>query len=329
MTPSTTFQWPPSPSGIFQPVKSLPLNRDVNPAGTAPCASGRAAGIARTSASAAADTQAVAFIRPLLWNGAACTCETDDRAGAHHAWRTSVEPGVRKSGRRRRWRILSDVASFRKAARAGTCQIPSSKLQIPTTPNDQLPKPTPNSQFSQFQVRRALGFGGWEWLELGAWDWDLTWAAWDVSSSARRSRSPMCERLRPHHRRRGPGGSNAAAVALDAGLRVVQIDSARFPRVKPCAGGVTLKAAGALRLRARSFRVPILRRHRVQSVGKAHETGSPIRASCFTPSAGRNSTTASSSENLSRRNFTFMDGRRVTGVEYRRPLHREDRCRTR
>lgn len=45
----------------------------------------------------------------------------------------------------------------------------------------------------------------------------------------------------------GPGGSNAASVALDAGLRVVQIDSARFPRVKPCAGGVTLKAASALR----------------------------------------------------------------------------------
>jgi flavin-dependent dehydrogenase len=45
----------------------------------------------------------------------------------------------------------------------------------------------------------------------------------------------------------GPAGSNAAAVALDAGLRVAQIDAARFPRVKPCAGGVTMKAAAALR----------------------------------------------------------------------------------
>jgi geranylgeranyl reductase family protein len=46
----------------------------------------------------------------------------------------------------------------------------------------------------------------------------------------------------------GPGGSNAAAVALRAGLRVAQIDAARFPRVKPCAGGVTMKASRALQL---------------------------------------------------------------------------------
>ena len=44
----------------------------------------------------------------------------------------------------------------------------------------------------------------------------------------------------------GPGGSNAAKVALDGGLRILQIDASRFPRVKPCAGGVTLKAARAL-----------------------------------------------------------------------------------
>ena len=46
----------------------------------------------------------------------------------------------------------------------------------------------------------------------------------------------------------GPGGSNAAAVALAAGMRVVQIDKATFPRVKPCAGGMTMKACHALRL---------------------------------------------------------------------------------
>ena len=47
----------------------------------------------------------------------------------------------------------------------------------------------------------------------------------------------------------GPGGSNAAAVALDARLRVLQVDSARFPRVKPCAGGVTLNIVN------RTFRI--------------------------------------------------------------------------
>ena len=33
MTPSTTFQCPPSPSGIFQPVRSLPLKSDTKPSG--------------------------------------------------------------------------------------------------------------------------------------------------------------------------------------------------------------------------------------------------------------------------------------------------------
>ncbi len=46
----------------------------------------------------------------------------------------------------------------------------------------------------------------------------------------------------------GPGGSNAARIALDGGLSVVQIDAQRFPRVKPCAGGVTRKAERALAL---------------------------------------------------------------------------------
>jgi geranylgeranyl reductase family protein len=44
----------------------------------------------------------------------------------------------------------------------------------------------------------------------------------------------------------GPGGSNAATVALERGLEVLQIDAAKFPRVKPCAGGITVKAAAAL-----------------------------------------------------------------------------------
>ena len=46
----------------------------------------------------------------------------------------------------------------------------------------------------------------------------------------------------------GPGGSNAARVALDGGLSVVQIEARRFPRVKPCAGGITRKAERALAL---------------------------------------------------------------------------------
>jgi geranylgeranyl reductase family protein len=44
----------------------------------------------------------------------------------------------------------------------------------------------------------------------------------------------------------GPGGSAAAAAALRRGLTVAQIDRYRFPRMKPCGGGVTIKSSNAL-----------------------------------------------------------------------------------
>ncbi|MGH9339647.1 MAG: NAD(P)/FAD-dependent oxidoreductase [Acidobacteriota bacterium] len=44
----------------------------------------------------------------------------------------------------------------------------------------------------------------------------------------------------------GPGGSNACSVALRAGLKVAQIEQLRFPRIKPCAGGMTVKSCRAL-----------------------------------------------------------------------------------
>ena len=46
----------------------------------------------------------------------------------------------------------------------------------------------------------------------------------------------------------GPGGSNAAAVALGHGLSVAQVERFPFPRTKPCAGGLTVKSCDALRL---------------------------------------------------------------------------------
>lgn len=46
----------------------------------------------------------------------------------------------------------------------------------------------------------------------------------------------------------GPGGSNAAAVALREGLRVAQIEKYRFPRIKPCAGALSVRACRSLRL---------------------------------------------------------------------------------
>ena len=115
----------------------------------------------------------------------------------------------------------------------------------------------------------------------------------------------------------GPGGSNAAAVALDDGLGVVQIDGACFPRVKPCAGGVTLKAATSLRYPlapsvCRSFNTiefNLWNRHR----NRFTHPGTVLYTVCR-PNFDNRLVSA----NLSRPNFTFMDGRRVTGVEYDR-----------
>jgi geranylgeranyl reductase family protein len=44
----------------------------------------------------------------------------------------------------------------------------------------------------------------------------------------------------------GPAGSTAAYCLAHAGARVLLVDKARFPRDKPCGGGVTLRAARLL-----------------------------------------------------------------------------------
>ena len=46
----------------------------------------------------------------------------------------------------------------------------------------------------------------------------------------------------------GPGGSNTAAVALRNGLSVAQVEKFKFPRVKPCAGALTIKSCNSLQL---------------------------------------------------------------------------------
>lgn len=45
----------------------------------------------------------------------------------------------------------------------------------------------------------------------------------------------------------GPSGTAAAYDLLNAGLSVLLLDKATFPRLKPCAGGLTIKAVEALR----------------------------------------------------------------------------------
>jgi menaquinone-9 beta-reductase len=115
----------------------------------------------------------------------------------------------------------------------------------------------------------------------------------------------------------GPAGSNAASVALDAGLRVVQIDSARFPRVKPCAGGVTMKAAASLRYSldpsvCRSFNTIEFNLWNRRQNRFTHP-GTILQTVCRPEFDNR-----LVRENLSRPNFTFMEGQRVTSVEHDR-----------
>jgi geranylgeranyl reductase family protein len=113
----------------------------------------------------------------------------------------------------------------------------------------------------------------------------------------------------------GPGGSNAAAVALSGGLTVLQLDAARFPRVKPCAGGVTMKARAALRLAIepsaqRSF-------HAIEFNVWGHppnrlEHHNPLLTMVCRPEFDNQLV----QQNRRRAAFTLRDGVRATRVEY-------------
>src|SRR5260370_35174691 len=62
MTPSITFQCPLSPAGTFQPERSLPLKRGVNPAGSSLSAAKRVMPAATVSQAAAMSIQPLRYI---------------------------------------------------------------------------------------------------------------------------------------------------------------------------------------------------------------------------------------------------------------------------
>ena len=113
----------------------------------------------------------------------------------------------------------------------------------------------------------------------------------------------------------GPGGSNAATVALGGGLTVLQIDGATFPRVKPCAGGVTAKAASALQLEfAPLSSLPFnaiefnVWRGRVNRFGHREPVLHTVCRPDFDNELVR--------RNLAHARFTFVDGCRAVHVKY-------------
>jgi geranylgeranyl reductase family protein len=113
----------------------------------------------------------------------------------------------------------------------------------------------------------------------------------------------------------GPGGSNAATVALRGGLEVLQIDAARFPRVKPCAGGMTAKAAAALQqdgtqwscapFNAIEFNVWRNRTNRFNNPD-------PVLHTVCRPQFDHDLVR----RNMSYRQFRFIDGCKALSVEY-------------
>src|SRR5262245_13544489 len=115
----------------------------------------------------------------------------------------------------------------------------------------------------------------------------------------------------------GPGGSNAAAAALEAGLQVVQIDRYSFPRVKPCAGGMTIKAFQSLLIDVEPIVQRVFRSFEFNVFGKrvnyfTHKA--PVLNMVVRPEFD-NFLVA---QNSNSRNFHFYDQERVLHVEWDR-----------
>ena len=113
----------------------------------------------------------------------------------------------------------------------------------------------------------------------------------------------------------GPGGSNAAAVALAQGLTVAQVDAARFPRVKPCAGGLTAKAWRALAFDLE----PSLRRgfdsfefNAWNARANVFTTRSRVLAMVERPEFDNRLV----EENRKKNGFSFFDGERVRSIDW-------------
>jgi geranylgeranyl reductase family protein len=114
----------------------------------------------------------------------------------------------------------------------------------------------------------------------------------------------------------GPGGSNAAAACLEGGLTVAQIDRCPFPRIKPCAGGVTVKAANALHPHLKS---------RVRAAFSAVEVtawgdgGNRLahRSELLLMVARPEFDNLLVRQNQTRPGFAFFDDEAVTGIQFR------------
>ncbi len=113
----------------------------------------------------------------------------------------------------------------------------------------------------------------------------------------------------------GPGGSNAAAVCLESGLTVLQLEALPFPRMKPCAGGITPKSLIALRgnlasqLRGTATRIEFAS---ATGEGSSFEPKFPLLRFVHRPDFDAELVR----RNCSRSGFRFLDGERVEAVRW-------------
>jgi len=114
----------------------------------------------------------------------------------------------------------------------------------------------------------------------------------------------------------GPAGSAASAAALERGLSVLALDAERFPRVKPCAGGLTTKALRALPAPLDGLARGSFRAFEFNAWG-ARRTRFSFRAPLLTMVSRPELDHALLERNRARPGFELRDGTRLRSIEWR------------
>ena len=115
----------------------------------------------------------------------------------------------------------------------------------------------------------------------------------------------------------GPGGSTAARLLAQRGARVLLVDRARFPRDKPCGGGVLLSAAARLPFPLDPVSQRVVSGFRVTyKRGAAFSHGYPEPLAYMTRRRDLDTFLA---DQAVAAGATFADGRTVSGLELSAP----------
>ncbi len=113
----------------------------------------------------------------------------------------------------------------------------------------------------------------------------------------------------------GPGGSNAAARMLETGLKIAQFDRYAFPRVKPCAGVITVKAMNAC---VRNIEPRIISNHKDVQLNfwQKRINHFVLKKTILRTVSRPDFDYYLVEKNQEEKNFTFFDNSEVTRIEY-------------